>query len=88
MTSTGDASIPEDGVCVEVELRDGRVYRKELEHSLGNLERPLSDRQLEDKFRNQASVLPQKQVDALIGACWRLEELEDVGRFQVPGRAY
>src|SRR5690606_19133156 len=41
--STGDLSVPEDGVRVEVEMNDGRRFAKSLDHSLGNLERPLSD---------------------------------------------
>lgn len=83
--SVGDPSVPEDGVRVEVELADGRRFGKSLEHSLGNLERPLDDAQLEDKFRDQAGVLPAAQVDALISDCWRLEALEDVG--SLVGRA-
>jgi 2-methylcitrate dehydratase PrpD len=78
--STGDATVSEDGVRVEVELADGRKFSKALEHSLGNLERPLSDTQLEDKFRDQAGVLPASQVDELIATCWQLEALDDVGR--------
>jgi 2-methylcitrate dehydratase PrpD len=78
--STGDAAVSEDGVRVAVELADGRVLELALDHSLGNLERPLSDAQLEDKFRDQAGVLPAAQVNELIAACWRLEELDDVGK--------
>src|SRR5690606_20792115 len=77
--STGDPSVPEDGVRVEVRMNDGRILAKSLDHSLGNLERPLSDAQLEAKFRDQAGVLPGPQVDALIAGCWRIETLDDVG---------
>ncbi len=77
--STGDPSVPEDGVRVEVRMNDGRILAKSLDHSLGNLERPLSDAQLEAKFRDQAGVLPGPQVDALIAGCWRIETVVDVG---------
>lgn len=77
--STGDPSISEDGVHVEVELSDGKKFVKQLEHSIGNLKRPLSDPQLEEKFRDQATVLPKSQIDELIATCWRIEELEDLG---------
>ena len=76
--STGDPSVSEDGVRVEVELADGRHLRIELDHSLGNLERPLSDAQLEEKFLDQSGVLPGAQARELISACWRIEEMEDV----------
>lgn len=78
VVAEGDASVSEDGVRVEVTLRNGRVLAKSLEHSLGNLERPLSDQQLEDKFRGQATMLPPGQVDELIRLCWTIDEVEDV----------
>lgn len=86
--SIGDPSISEDGVHVEVVLTDGRTLTKQLAHSLGNLQRPLSDAQLEEKFRDQAGVLPKSQIEELIAACWRMEELDDVGKLvtlAVPG---
>jgi hypothetical protein len=61
-------------------LTDGRRLTKFVEQSLGNIHRPLSDKQLEDKFRDQAVlVLPAAAVDALIDMCWRIDALEDVG---------
>ena len=76
--STGDPAVPEDGVRVEVELADGRRFGIELDHSLGNLERPLSDTQLEAKFLDQSGVLTEARARELISACWRIEELDDV----------
>nr|WP_255599926.1 MmgE/PrpD family protein [Afifella sp. IM 167] len=73
-TRTGDASISEDGVHVEVELKDGKILTKALQHSLGNLERPMSDEQLSAKFRNQGvRALPADQVEQLLQACWRVD---------------
>ena len=58
-TATGDPSITEDQAHVEVELSDGRRLSKFVEQSLGNIHRPLTDKQLEEKFRDQAVlVLP------------------------------
>jgi 2-methylcitrate dehydratase PrpD len=79
-TAVGDPQITEDQSHIEVELKDGRRVTKFVEQSLGNVHRPLSDRQLEDKFRDQAVlVLPAADVDALIDMCWRIDSLEDVG---------
>jgi 2-methylcitrate dehydratase PrpD len=79
-TAVGDPSITEDQAHIEVELKDGRRLTTFVEQSLGNIHRPLTDRQLDDKFRDQAvMVLPSEDVDRLIDLCWRIDALEDVG---------
>jgi len=78
-SAVGDPSITEDQAHIEVELSDGRRVSKFVEQSLGNIHRPLSDAQLEEKFRDQAVlVLPAGDVDTLIQLCWRIDQLEDV----------
>jgi 2-methylcitrate dehydratase PrpD len=78
--ATGDSSITEDQAHVTVEAVDGRRVEVFVRESLGNLRRPLSDAQLEDKFRDQAAVnLPQGVVDALIRQCWQIDGMDDVG---------
>src|SRR5665213_376285 len=63
-TAVGDASVTDDQARIEVELADGRTLTKFIEASLGNLSRPLSDRQLDAKFRDQAVLaLPAVQAD-------------------------
>jgi 2-methylcitrate dehydratase PrpD len=77
-TAAGDPSLTEDQARVEVELIDGRVLGASIEQSLGNVHRPLSDAQLDEKFRAQSVLaLPAAQVDAALALCWRLAELED-----------
>ena len=79
-TATGDPSVTEDQVHVEVELRDGRKLSKFVEQSLGNIHRPLTDKQLEEKFRDQAIlVLPAREVEFVIQLCWKIDQLDDVG---------
>jgi len=79
-TASGDASITEDQAYIEVELSDGRKLTKFIEASLGNLKRPLTDRQLDAKFRDQGVLaLPAAQVDRVLDLCWRIEKLDDVG---------
>ncbi|GAB5376822.1 MAG: MmgE/PrpD family protein [Acuticoccus sp.] len=80
ISADGDPAVTEDGVIVRVTLADGTVLEKTLEHSLGNIERPLSDAQLETKFRDQASVIAPEQLDRLVDACWHLGDADDVGR--------
>ena len=80
-TATGDPSVTEDQVHVEVELRDGRTLTKFVEQSLGNIHRPLTDKQLEEKFRDQAVlVLPAREVETVIQLCWKIDQLDDVGQ--------
>jgi 2-methylcitrate dehydratase PrpD len=78
--AVGDASVTEDQAHVTVHTTDGRRLEMFVTESLGNLKRPLTDAQLEAKFRDQAVVnVPTDVADALIDACWRIDTLESVG---------
>ncbi len=79
-TAAGDPSITEDQAYIEVELTDGRTLTKFVEASLGNLKRPLSDRQLDAKFRDQGVLaLPAAQVERVLELCWTADRLADAG---------
>jgi len=78
VTAIGDAAITEDQSDIQVELENGQVLHRFIECSLGNLRRPLSDQQLEEKFRDQAP-----QVSDVIDMCWRLDELQDVNELVI-----
>jgi 2-methylcitrate dehydratase PrpD len=78
-TATGDPSLSEDQAHIDVDLVDGRTVSLFVEKSLGNVNKPLSDRQLDDKFRAQAvRVLPAAQADQALDLCWRIGSLSDV----------
>ncbi|HEU4619767.1 MAG TPA: MmgE/PrpD family protein [Gammaproteobacteria bacterium] len=89
-TAVADPAVGEDQADIEVELADGTVLHERVEESLGNLRRPLSDEQLEEKFRDQAvCALPADRVERLIESCRRIDELENVGdlvRLATPAR--
>ena len=79
VTATGDAKLTEDQAQVEVELADGRRVTWSVEQSLGNVHRPLSDRQLDDKFRSSAvRALPPEAANIVLDRCWRIADLDDV----------
>jgi 2-methylcitrate dehydratase PrpD len=79
VTAVGDASITEDQAHIEVRLRNGQTPTRFVAQSLGNVHRPMTDSQLEDKFRDQAVLaLPQSAVENAIQLCWKIDELEDV----------
>ena len=78
-TATADPGVTEDQAGVEVVLADGRTLSVFVEQSLGNINKPLSDRQLDAKFRDQAvENLAADDVERLIELCWKIENLEDV----------
>lgn len=80
-TAEPDAAITEDQVRIEVELGDGTRLEHFVERSLGNLNKPLTDDQLVEKFRDQAvRALPAASVERVIGHCLELESLDDVGQ--------
>jgi 2-methylcitrate dehydratase PrpD len=79
VSAVGDPLITEDQVRIEVELTTGAKLTRFVEQSLGNVHRPMSDTQLENKFRDQAvAALPAAQVERAIALCWRIDELADV----------
>jgi 2-methylcitrate dehydratase PrpD len=80
-TAVGDPSVSEDQAHIEVEFAGGRTIEIFVEQSLGNLNRPMSDRQLDAKFRDQAVLaLPASQVDSLLDLCWRIDGVDDVNQ--------
>jgi 2-methylcitrate dehydratase PrpD len=79
VSATGDPTITEDQAHIEVTLTDGRKLTKFVEKSLGNIHRPMSDKQLEEKFRDQSlPVLSGGQIDNAIDLCWKIESLDHV----------
>jgi 2-methylcitrate dehydratase PrpD len=80
VTATLDPAMREDQTRVTVRLKDGRVLEKFIEHAIGSLERPMSDADLEAKFRGLVNgVLSTPEADRLIGLCWDIGKLADAG---------
>lgn len=76
--ATVESDIAPDEVFIEVKLKDGRSLNKHVPHALGSLKRPLTDHDLEQKFRGLCSeILPKDRLERLIGLCWKLPELAD-----------
>jgi len=80
VTAIGDPGLTEDQARIEVRLADGRTVSTFIRESLGNLKRPMTNEQLEAKFRDQAGVrLSSSSIDRLIDQCWSIDRLDDVG---------
>jgi 2-methylcitrate dehydratase PrpD len=83
-----DKSMREDQTRVTVRMKDGRTLEKSVEHAIGSLDRPMSDADLEAKFRALArGILSDAETDGLIRMCWDIGDLADaaeVARASVP----
>jgi 2-methylcitrate dehydratase PrpD len=77
---TVDPTVGRDQARVTVLLKNGERLGIFVEHAVGSVEKPMSDRQLEDKFRGLADgILPAGQTHELIDLCWRADTLANAG---------
>ena len=73
-----NSEIADDEVMVEVTMNDGTRIHKHVEHAVGNIGRPMTDAQLEEKFRDLASrVIAPARIEPIIEKCWAFERLPD-----------
>ena len=72
---------PERWECrIEVETKDGRRHTAAVEHFKGHPDNPMTDRELEDKFRALASPrLDEASCDAILARLWALDRAGDIG---------
>jgi len=78
--ATVDPKMPEDAAEVTVMLKDGRSITEKVDHATGAPENPMSDAQLEDKFRNLVSrVLSKEQSEKLLARLWDIDKVDDIG---------
>jgi 2-methylcitrate dehydratase PrpD len=57
-------------------LKDGRQLHRYIEHALGSVEVPMTDKQLEAKFADLADgILPAPAIRRVMDACWNVESL-------------
>ncbi len=79
VVATVDDAIDEASADVTAVLIDGRHIRVFVEHAIGSLANPMTDAQLEAKFRGMAdAVLGAQRCSTLIAACWRVGAAADV----------
>jgi 2-methylcitrate dehydratase PrpD len=84
-----DPAIGRTEARVTIRTRDGRRLDRHVEHALGTLARPMSDADLEQKFRGlTAGTLPAGRIEKSIELCWRMSSLDHasaLARAAVPG---
>ena len=67
-------------VRVGVESEAGEVLTRQVDYPLGHCNNPMSDAQVEEKFRRlSAGRVPEAEVDELIRRLWSLEREQDIG---------
>ncbi|MCC6531163.1 MAG: MmgE/PrpD family protein [Burkholderiales bacterium] len=73
-----DAAIATDQARIRVALANGASHETFVEHARGSLARPLTDAELEAKFRALAAAeLSPPRIDRLAEQCWSLERQAD-----------
>lgn len=81
ITVRGDPDYPYWQGSSEIITKDGRRFERTIDKPHGFGDDPLSDDELEAKFRKLAiRHLPEDQVDRLVGTCWQLDRLDDLGQ--------
>ena len=65
---------------LDLRMNDGRTYSAEVAHFRGHHQNPMTDAEVEDKFRSLCEdLLTPDQTEELLARLWRLEEEDDVG---------
>ena len=65
---------------VEVVTKSGERYKERVSHHKGHYKNPMSDEELEAKFRSLAQgLLGDHQMQRLLDLLWHLEQVDDIG---------
>jgi 2-methylcitrate dehydratase PrpD len=73
-------SMKPEKVDLTIFTKDGKSYNKFIEHAIGSLEKPMSDKDLEVKFSDLAEgIIPATQTKRVMELCWKVESLPNAG---------
>ena len=65
---------------VEVVTTSGARHAAEVAYHRGHFKNPMSDQEVEDKFRALASgLLTPEQTSSVLERLWHLEQVQDIG---------
>jgi hypothetical protein len=80
VTATVDRTVYEDQARISIQVKSGKTLEKFVEHAVGSKDRPISDADLEAKFRGLTDgILSNAETDNLIRLCWDIGKLRDAG---------
>jgi 2-methylcitrate dehydratase PrpD len=78
VSTTIDSTLHEDQVRITVVAKDGRRSEKYVEHAVGSLDHPMTDKDLEAKFAGLANgVLPADRQRRLMDLCWGVDKIPE-----------
>lgn len=78
--ATIDSGMAEDAAEVTLTLQGGISYRVVIANATGAPENPLTDAQLNEKFRVlTGDVLPKARVERLLNLLWNLDQVTHIG---------
>jgi 2-methylcitrate dehydratase PrpD len=78
ITAEINTALTPDQATVIVELKDGQVFTKTIEHAIGSLEVPLDETMLKTKFLDLCIPVLGDGATAASKACWEIEAAEDI----------
>jgi 2-methylcitrate dehydratase PrpD len=80
VSATIDPGLGKAQARVEILLKSGDRLAAFVEHAVGSVQNPMSDRMLEDKFRGLSEgILSPGEIERLIDLCWGADKLADAG---------
>ena len=78
VVAIADVAIREDEADVVIDLADGTALHHHVDYVVGSTRRPMSDADIETKFRGLAApVLPEASIAQLIAACRTITQADD-----------
>ena len=76
-----DEKCHEASTDIRLTLRDGRTFKKHVERAIGSRDQPLTDAQLEAKFRGLVNpILGATTAERLAAQVWEMASLTDAGQ--------
>lgn len=80
-TATVNPACHEASVDIEITFNDGTKLTKHVERAIGSRDVPLTDAQIETKFRIQSAlVIGEARTEDLLTMSWTLDDIDDVAR--------
>jgi 2-methylcitrate dehydratase PrpD len=77
---TIDPAVGKDQARITIALKNGERPTVFVEHAVGSVENPMSDRMIEGKFHGLAEgILATDQARSIVDLCWRADQLADAG---------
>ncbi|KAK4939853.1 hypothetical protein LTR10_019920 [Elasticomyces elasticus] len=78
--AVADEKLGADEAEIVAEFADGQKLSKHIEHAIGSLEAPMTDKQLEQKFLDQVGqALGQEVASQASKSCWAIAETRSLG---------